>query len=89
MMAKVPLAGHAGGISLPFEELGEGRLAVGDPVLGVGPECAVDAEPVGVAAGQQGRARGRTDRQTFFSVYFDCIRRLTSLKLKSLNIDLK
>ena len=27
--------------------------------------------------------------QTFFSVYFDCIRRLTSLKLKSLNIDLK
>jgi hypothetical protein len=27
--------------------------------------------------------------QTFFSVYFECIRRLTSLKLKSLNIDLK
>jgi hypothetical protein len=27
--------------------------------------------------------------QTFFSVYFDCIRRLTSRKLKSLNIDLK
>jgi hypothetical protein len=27
--------------------------------------------------------------QTFFSIYFDCIRRLTSLKLKSLNIDLK
>jgi hypothetical protein len=27
--------------------------------------------------------------QTFFSIYFDCIRRLTGLKLKSLNIDLK
>ena len=27
--------------------------------------------------------------QTFFSIYLDCIRRLTSLKLKSLNIDLK
>jgi hypothetical protein len=27
--------------------------------------------------------------QTFFSVYFDCIRRLTSRKLKSLNIDPK
>ena len=33
----------------------------------------------------------KSDRavQTFFSIYFDCIRRLTSLKLKSLNIDLK
>ncbi len=62
MMAEVPLAGHAGGVSLPLEELGEGRLAVGDPVLGLGPEGAVDADPVGVAAGEQGRARGRTDR---------------------------
>ena len=32
------------------------------PVLGLGPEGAVDADPVGIAAGEQGRARGRTDR---------------------------
>jgi hypothetical protein len=27
--------------------------------------------------------------QMLFSVYFDCLRRLASLKLKSLNIDIK
>ena len=52
MMAEVPLAGHAGGIPAGLEDLGQGRLAVGDPDLGVGPECAVDADPVGIAAGQ-------------------------------------
>ena len=62
MMAEVPLTGHARGITLAFEHLGERRLAIGDPHLGFGPECAVDANPVGIAAGQERSARGRTDR---------------------------
>ena len=62
MMAQVPLTGHSRGKALPFQELGEGDLAVSDPNLGAGPESAMNADPVGITAGEQGRPRCRTDR---------------------------
>ena len=51
VVAEVPLAHHAGGVALRLEELREGRLGVADADAGVGPERAVDAQPVGVAPG--------------------------------------
>ena len=62
MMSEMPLAGDAGRVPSLLEQLGHRRLAVGDAVLGAGAERAVDADPVGVAAGQQRRARGRANR---------------------------
>ncbi len=46
----------------PFKNFGEGRLVVANPNPGFGTKCAMNADTVGIAARQQGRARGRADR---------------------------
>ena len=62
MMAEVPLARHPGRVALLLQHLGERRLPVRDAVPGLRAERPVDADAVGIAAGQERRPRGRADR---------------------------
>ena len=57
-VTQVPLAEQAGGIALLLEKLRQGRFLVAKPDFGVRTERQVDADPVGIATGQQGRTRG-------------------------------
>ena len=62
MMAEVPLARHPGRVALLLQHLGERGLPVRDAVPGLRAERPVDADAVGIAAGQERRPRGRADR---------------------------
>lgn len=53
VVAEVPLARHAGGVAARFEEFGERGLGGVEAVVGLGVERAMNAEAVGVAAGEE------------------------------------
>ena len=60
-MAEVPLAVDGRGVTARLEDLRDGLFLVGDTDLACRPQRAEDADAVGVAAGQQGGARGGAD----------------------------
>src|SRR5205085_6918244 len=61
LVTEVPLAENRRGIAFGLEHLRNGDLAVADTDRAGGSQRTVNADPIGVRAGQQGRARSRAD----------------------------
>ena len=60
-MAEMPFAVGCGGVALLLADFGDGHFLVAEPVGVVGAERSVDADTIGVAAGQQSGARRGAD----------------------------
>ena len=61
-VAQVPLAENGRGVAALLDQLRQGHFIAADADFGAGPQRAVNADAVRVAAGQQPRARGRANR---------------------------
>src|SRR5256885_2344597 len=62
MMPQVPFAENRGGVAALFDQLGDGHLVEVQPVPRVWAKRPGNANAIGIAAGQQGRARRGADR---------------------------
>ena len=62
VVAQVPLANHAGAVAAGGEQFSQRRLVSREAVRVSWAEGSVNPDPVGIAAGQQGRSGGRADR---------------------------